>query len=156
MPDVNLSCYYSSFVIQQPTQPQRQSAKNDYSDRLLGKPVVPDHKLMLCPCDSAEEAHFVCAFLNSTLAQFIVKSYALETSVSTHVLNYVRIPKFDAKNRLHVQLAEISVACHAAAPYASETELAKLEKAVNETAAAIWEISDVELRDIESRLADLQ
>jgi Eco57I restriction-modification methylase len=126
-------------------------AEND-----LGKPVVPDHKLMLCPCDSAEEAHFVCAFLNSTLAQFIVKSYALETSVSTHVLNYVRIPKFDAKNKQHVRLAENSVACHAAAPCASETDLTKLEKAVNETAAAIWEISDVELRDIESSLADLQ
>jgi hypothetical protein len=38
MPDVNLSCYYSSFVIQQPTQPQRQSAKNDYSDRLSDTP----------------------------------------------------------------------------------------------------------------------
>ena len=66
------------------------------------------------------------------------------------------IPKFDAKNKQHVQLAENSVACHAAAPSASETELAKLEKAVNETAAAIWDISDVELRDIESSLADLQ
>jgi methylase of polypeptide subunit release factors len=122
----------------------------------IGKIVIPDHKLMLCSCDSAEEAHFVCAFLNSTLAQFIVKSYALETSVSTHVLNYVRIPKFDAKNKQHVRLAENSVACHAVAPSASETDLAKLEKAVNETAAAIWEISDVELRDIESSLADLQ
>jgi hypothetical protein len=126
-------------------------AEND-----LNKPVIPDHKLMLCPCENAKEAHFVCAFLNSSLAQFIVKSYALETSVSTHVLNYVRIPKFDSKNKLHAKLAESSVACHAAAPSASETDLAKLEKVVNETAAAIWDISDVELRDIESSLADLQ
>src|SRR5205823_4617425 len=76
--------------------------------------VVPDHKLMLCPCESGEEAHYVCALLNSSPAQFIVKSYALETSISTHVLNYVRIPKFDAKDKLHVRLADSSVACQAA------------------------------------------
>jgi len=122
----------------------------------VGNIVIPDHKLMLCPCESAQEAHYVCAFLNSSLAQFIVKSYALETSVSTHVLNYVRIPKFEPRNKMHVRLSENSVACHSAAASASETDLAKLEKVVNLTAAGIWDINANELRDIEFSLADLQ
>ena len=122
----------------------------------IGNIVVPDHKLMLCPCDSAEEAHYVCALLNSSLAQFIVKSYALETSVSTHVLNYVRIPKFNPKDKVHVRLAESSAASHGNVGSASDEKMAALETANDELAAQLWNLSAAELKDIKFSLADLQ
>jgi hypothetical protein len=120
-----------------------------------GRSIVPDHKIMLCPCETIDEAHFVCSLLNSSPAQFIVKGYALETSISTHVLNYVRIPKFDPKNKLHVHLAESSAACHTAAASADEDRLATLESANDQLAAELWELSAVELNDIRNSLADL-
>lgn len=122
----------------------------------VGKIVVPDHKLMLCACENAEEAHHVCALLNSSPAQFIVKSYAIETSISTHVLNYVRIPKFNPKDKLHVRLAESSAACHAAAASASDSDLSALEAANDELVAQLWNLSAAELKDIQSSLADLR
>jgi hypothetical protein len=122
----------------------------------VGKIVVPDHKLMLCGCESAEEAHHVCALLNSNPAQFIVKSYAIETSVSTHVLNYVRIPKFNPKDKIHVSLAASSAACHAAVGSASDEKMAALETANDELAAQLWNLSTPELKDIKSSLTDLQ
>jgi len=115
--------------------------------------VVPDHKLMLCACDSSAEAHFVCALLNSAPAQFIVKSYALQTSISVHVLNYVSIPKFEAKQKLHIRLAESSEACHSAT--AAGSDLEPLEITNDALAAELWELSDAELKDIEDSLADL-
>jgi SAM-dependent methyltransferase len=124
-----------------------------------GERIVPDNSVVFVSLESREEAHYVCAFLNSSIAEFLIRSFSIPgngTWASPHILTKIRIPKFDAKNKLHVQLAENSVACHAAAPSASETDLARLETAVNETAAAIWEISATELRDIESSLADLQ
>ena len=122
----------------------------------VGKTVVPDHKLMLCACESAEEAHHVCALLNSSPAQFIVKSYAIETSISTHVLNYVRIPKFNPKDKVHARLAESSAACHAAVGSASDEKMAALETANDELAAQLWNLSAPELKDIKFSLADLQ
>ena len=130
-----------------------------YSAVVEGERIVPDNSVVFVSLESREEAHYVCAFLNSSIAEFLIRSFSVPgngTWASPHILTKIRIPKFDAKNKLHVRIAENSVACHAAAPSASEVNLAKLEKAVNETAAAIWEISDVELRDIESSLADLQ
>ena len=122
----------------------------------VGNVVIPDHKLMLCPCDTAAEAHYVCALLNSSPAQFIVKSYAIETSISTHVLDHVRIPKFDPNEKLHVGLAESSATCHTAAPSATDAELTALETANDELAARLWNLSAVELKDIRESLRDLQ
>ncbi|MEM4601838.1 MAG: hypothetical protein QW808_02950 [Desulfurococcaceae archaeon] len=65
-------------------------------DEYLGRTVViPDHKLMLIPCSKEEEAHFICAILNSCVTRLIAKSYIVETQISTHIVEYVKIPKFD-------------------------------------------------------------
>src|SRR5206468_2962557 len=49
------------------------------------KVVVPDHKLMSVSFDDEEEAHYVCAVLNSSISTLVVKSYTIQTSTSTHV-----------------------------------------------------------------------
>jgi hypothetical protein len=124
-----------------------------------GERVVPDNSVVFVSLESREEAHYVCALLNSSIAEFLIRSFSVPgngTWASPHILTKIRIPKFDAKNKQHVRLSENSVACHAAAPSASETDIAQLETTVNETAAAIWDISAIELRAIESSLADLQ
>ena len=70
--------------------------------------IIPDHKLFLIPCSSMEEADFVSGFLNSEVANFIVASYVVTTGISTHILQRVPMPRFDASNPLHVRLSEVS------------------------------------------------
>ena len=131
------------------------------SSKVAGKNkvIIPDHKLMFVPLKDEKEAQYVCAALNSSPSVLIVKSYGIETQTSTHVLEYVRLPNFDAKDKLHNRLAELSKKAHEQAVL--ETNVAKeklqsLEIEIDETAAALWDISDIELRDIQSSLADLK
>ncbi len=123
------------------------------------KVVIPDHKLMFVPLRDNQEAHYVCALLNSAVSTFVVKSYAIETQTSTHVLEHVRLPQFDAKDKRHQRLAELSDEAHALTAEATDAarkRLATLENEIDETAAAVWGISDDELGDIRFSLADLK
>ena len=78
------------------------------SDERLGKVVIPDHKLMYVPLASQQEADYLCAVLNSSTAQLIAKSYSIETSTSTHILQNIAVPKFDRSNEIHGQLVDLS------------------------------------------------
>jgi hypothetical protein len=123
------------------------------------KVIIPDHKLMFVPSRDKEEAHFVCAMLNSATAVLIVKSYGIETQTSTHVLEYVRLPQFDATNKQHQRLGELSVQAHLLAAEATEHSQKRLEKVeaeIDETAAGVWEINGAELREIQWSLTDLR
>jgi len=97
-----------------------------------GRVVVPDHKLILAPFDSATEAHFLCSCLNSSPAQFIVKSYSIETSISTHVLSYVAIPKYDPANELHNRLGSLSKKAHTAAAKGDQDTVARIEAKIDQ------------------------
>ena len=118
------------------------------------KVVTFDHTLVGVSCHSDQEAHFVCALLNSTPANFVVRGY-VTLHPSPSILKYIRIPQFDAKEKLHVQLAESSKACHAATATGNDSALESLKAANNSLAAKLWELSDAELKDIEDSLADL-
>jgi methylase of polypeptide subunit release factors len=122
------------------------------------KVIIPDHKLMFVPLDNELEAHYVCAAINSSPSVLIVKSYAIETQTSTHVLENVRLPKFDAKNKLHHRLAELSENAHAIAAESEpdEKRLEAIEIEIDKTAAELWDITATELGDIQSSLADLR
>jgi hypothetical protein len=123
--------------------------------RRKGKVVVPDHTLIAVDCESHEEAHFVCALLNSSPANFIVRGY-VALHPSPHIMNYIGIPKFNPKDKVHLRLAESSAACHAAVGSSSDEEMAALETANDELAAQLWNLSAAELKDIKFSLADLQ
>jgi hypothetical protein len=77
---------------------------------------IADAKLVVVACESAPEAHFVAAMLNSTPAGEFVASYALRVQRSTHVLRHLRVPRFDVGDERHVELARIAAECvrHAA------------------------------------------
>ena len=120
------------------------------------KPIVPDHKLMLVPCSSPEESHFVCAVLSGCVAAYIVASYAVQTSTTTHVLNYVPVPKFDRKNALHIQLANASKQAHAAAGREDRAAVKECEAQIDDLAAELWGLSKAESKDIQDSLEDLK
>jgi hypothetical protein len=84
------------------------------------KTVVPDHKLFVIPCESSEEADFVCGVFNSAIASYIILSYAIATGISTHVLERIPIPRFDVENKLHQAVVQATEACSQAVQNGSD------------------------------------
>jgi len=120
-----------------------------------GKPVVPDHKLMLVDCASEDEAHFVCASLNSSIGQMVAVSYAVEIQMDPHILEHTRIPRFDPNNPVHLRLAELSMQAHEAAKVGDEMRLREIEAEIDLWAAKLWNLSDSELLEIQQSLREL-
>jgi methylase of polypeptide subunit release factors len=106
-----------------------------------GKTIVPDHKLMCLPLGEKTEAHYVCALLNSTVVRYIVKSYAIDISISTHLLDYINIPKFERTNRNHMKLAQLSCEAHQRVETDDRSGISELESQIDGCAAKIWSIS---------------
>ena len=127
------------------------------------RPVVPDHKLVLCPCMAEGEAHFICAMLNSAPARFVVNSYSIETQFSTHVFDYVRVPKYNPANPTHIALADLSQQAHAATAAgdpstglrAGAARVQQIEAEIDRLAAGLWGLTDAELKEIQESLAEL-
>ena len=117
--------------------------------------AVPDHTLVYISCQSEEEAHFVCALMNSSPANFIVRGY-VALHPSPHIMKYICVPKFNPNDKVHMRLSESSAACHAAVGSSSDEKMAALETANDELAAQLWNLSAAELKDIKFSLADLQ
>jgi hypothetical protein len=122
---------------------------------LQEKVVVPDHKLMLIPCQDRDEAHYLCATLNSSPAQFIVISYAITISMDTHILERVRVPRYDAGNTVHRQLAALSQQAHAATAAGEAARVQEIEAEIDRLAAQLWGLTAEELKEIQKSLEEL-
>jgi hypothetical protein len=123
-----------------------------------GKPIVPQETVTLVECSSANEAHYICALVNSSPFQFAAISYSQEggkSMGSMHILEHIRIPRFDRKNPVHLRLAELSKQAHEAAKVGDEMRLREIEAEIDRQAAKLWGLSDDELRDIQQSLAEL-
>jgi len=124
------------------------------SSYLEDKVVVPDHTLILIPCESADEAHFVCATLNSAPSRLVVQAY-VALHPSPHVLQHIAVPQFDAGNPIHTRLAALSQQAHQLAATGDEASLAEVEAQVDEAVAKLWGITDRELKEIRRSLVEL-
>jgi SAM-dependent methyltransferase len=131
----------------------------------LGQKVtIPDAKLMLVAVESEREAHYLCGVLNSVISRLIVNSYVVGTQISTHILQHIAVPQFNAENPIHTRLAALSQQAHqlaaAQTSEVSETSevsrrLVEVEAQVDEAAAELWGITDRELREIRRSLEEL-
>jgi hypothetical protein len=118
------------------------------------KVVTFDHTLVGVSCTSEQEAHFICALLNSAPANFVVRSY-ITLHPSPAILKYIRIGKFDPKDKAHRALAANSKALHEATAAGDEEKSGALETENLELAAAYWGLEKVEVTDIKASLEEL-
>lgn len=125
------------------------------STKVKNRVLVPDHTVVFIPLKDREEAHYCCALLNSSIGGLIVASY-VTLHPSPHVLEHVRLPQFDATDKRHQRLAELSSEAHELATAAAQPRLEKVEAEIDDQAAAVWAITTSELRDIQSSLTDLR
>jgi hypothetical protein len=119
------------------------------------RPVVPDHKLMMVAAASRAEAHYLCAALNSAPSCLAVSAYAIQIQMDTHILENVAVPRFDAQNRNHQRLAELSEAAHRAAAKGDSAEVRRIEEEIDRVAARLWDLSDDDLAEIKRSLEEM-
>ncbi|MEM4091324.1 MAG: hypothetical protein QXQ46_11410, partial [Thermoplasmatales archaeon] len=127
---------------------------NPIDDDFLGKKIsIPNVKLMFVPTDVEDEAHYICAFLNTSIARLIAASYIIETGISTHVLQHIYIPKFDKENSDHLKLSGLSKEAHQLTRQGKTDKLGGVEEEIDRTVARLYGLTDDELGEIKKALA---
>jgi hypothetical protein len=133
-----------------------------------GKPVIPDDGIILVEAETPEEAYYIAGILNSIVARSIIASYTYELRQETHIIDVIRIPKFNPNNELHRRIAELSRRAHelARCVYASskpsycaginvEDELRKVEDELDLAVARLYGVSEGELKEFRRLMAIL-
>jgi methylase of polypeptide subunit release factors len=112
-----------------------------------GKICIPDHRLIAVECQGPGEAFYVAGVLNSVSCRLFTRAYMIETQLSTHVLENIKVPRFSASDKAHKRISELSLNAHKKREKNEPVE--NLEEEINKLAAGLWSISEDELDDIE-------
>jgi hypothetical protein len=116
-----------------------------YVDPWLGpRPVVPQETCVLIAVESSDEAHYLCALLNSALVHEIATSHNVRGGKSfgtPSMLDFLRIARFDAARVAHRKLAAASREAHAMAEKTSD--LLAIQTTIDVLAAEIGRASSV-------------
>jgi hypothetical protein len=106
------------------------------------RPVVPQETCALVAADSADEAHYLCAILNSSLIEFLVESHNVRGGKgfgSPGMFEYLRIARYDPNHTIHRALAAASKTAHGLAAAGGNT--AAIESEINAWVSELWETS---------------
>ena len=130
----------------------------EYNNELfLNSIVVPIETVVLVPFTNSNEAHYFCSVINSEICRFIISSYSNKGTGSfgsPHILENVKIPKFDSLNCTHTDLAKLSKLCHEKTT--AGIPVADLEEQIDELAAELWGLTKEELSDINESLEEMR
>jgi len=119
------------------------------------KTVIPGGKLILIDFTEEDEAHYVCALLNSKIADYIVSSYAVSTQISTSILKRIPIKKYNPASETCHKLAQLSRKSHEATTHDQKEAVSGYEEEIDSLAAGLWGLSDREFEAIRASLADI-
>jgi hypothetical protein len=124
-------------------------------DKNIGKkPLIPQETISFIPLENENEAHYLCAILNSTEVNALVKSFSQlggKSFATPSILDQVKIPKFDIENVMHARLAELSKKAHEYAEKGDKEALTKVENEIDELVAELYGISKTELRKLKEQ-----
>jgi hypothetical protein len=137
-------------------------------DEWIGvRPPIHKNTVMFVSFENRQEAHFLCAVLNTSIVTFVARAYSVKGGKSfgsANLSQFIAVPQFDAENPIHTRLAALSQQAHqlaaAQTSEVSETSevsrrLAEVEAQVDEAAAELWGITDRELKEIRRSLEEL-
>jgi hypothetical protein len=113
------------------------------------RPVVPQETCVLVVADTAEEAHYLCAVLNSVVAGFLVSAHSVTGGKgfgTPSILEFLNIRRFDAANPRHRLLAALSRRAHQAAACGRSCQ--DIQQRIDVEAAALWGLSPQQCRRI--------
>jgi hypothetical protein len=109
------------------------------------KSIVPFKTTSFFPTDNEDEAHYLCAIINSLSVREFIKSFSSSGRGfgAPSVMNHVGIPKFDAKKELHQKLAKISKSLHELKARGHDEQISELEKENDKMVKELFAIKDV-------------
>jgi len=132
------------------------------NDPNLGEKIpIPDYTCIFIPFENESEAYYVCGILNSCISQ-LVTSY-LHLHPDPHVLEHLKIPKYNQSIQSHKKISELSKKAHEIAKEIYErkreelkSELEKIEDEIDKLVAQLYGITDEELNEIKKCLRILK
>lgn len=112
--------------------------------------LIPDYTCVYIPLNNEDEAHYVCAILNSCVSQMITSYIHLHPD--PHVLENVRIEKYDKSNKLHKSISNLSRIAHRLAMQNNDAKLAVVERRIDIIVGKLYGFSSTEIRDLRKNL----
>jgi methylase of polypeptide subunit release factors len=109
---------------------------NRDDEHVGNKPLIPSHKLMVVPLQNKDEAHYLCALLNTSVVRLVVDGYAVDVQIGTHITKNVYIPDFDPENETHQALAEQSKMAH------KDSNKESYRAEIDRLSGEVWDISE--------------
>lgn len=118
------------------------------------KVPIPEHVLAFISTSSEEEAHYICAILNSSITNLVLQSIAKggKNFATPEFINNIKIERYDPSNPIHKNLVELSKKAHSLACQDRLDELRKVEDEIDKTVAKLYGITDMELKEIQKGL----
>jgi len=112
------------------------SIKTDFGTKTL----VSTDTTAFFAVDNKEEAHYLCAILNSEIVNDFIKSFssAGRGFGAPSVMNTFAIPRFNTSNKAHRKLAELSEEAHELVKRGKSIE--DVEKQLNTAVKKLWNI----------------
>ncbi len=113
--------------------------------------TIPAHTIVLIPCKDCNEANYICALLNSSPCRLAVHAYIV-LHPDPHILDHIRIPRYDPNNPVHRELADLSRHAHIIVARGDTARLKQIEKKIDELAAQVWGLTEPEMDAIRHSL----
>jgi len=124
-------------------------------DEYLGeKLVLPENVLAFIPTDDEDEAHYICAIMNSSITDMVLRAIAGGTkSFGTPKIieDTIRIPKFDNNNEIHRKISELSNEAHKLAR--DGKDVSSIEEETDGLVAELYGISKEEMEKVKRTIS---
>ncbi len=129
------------------------------------KDVIPTDTTSLIPFKNEEEAHYVCAILNSSAVRFCERSYssAGRGFGAPSIVKHFGIPEYEKSNESHRKVSELSKKAHGLAKRYYEgkdlqtrEELKEVEEEIDTMVAGLYGITDEELEEVKKTVRVLK
>jgi hypothetical protein len=125
---------------------------------LLGRrTAIPQETCVLIAVDTADEAHYICAVLNSALVGFLVGAHSVGGGKgfgTPSILDYIKLKRYNPQERRHHELAGLGRSARAAtaeraiAGNDAAAELDEIQHAIDRSVADLWGLSEKEGKEI--------
>ena len=111
------------------------------------KSVLPQETITFVPVENRDEAHYLCAMLNSNPIGYALAAYSQvggKGFAAPHVMRYLKIPEYDRSNELHAVLSDLSILAHSSMSALGEIKDDELQAKIDETASSVLGLSATE------------
>ncbi|MFW9890232.1 MAG: hypothetical protein ACFFER_18770, partial [Candidatus Thorarchaeota archaeon] len=115
-------------------------------DPYLGRKIpMLEHSAMYLETASWEEAHFVCALLNSTPSQVTINCFK-GMGAYGNISRLISIPRFNVEDSTHLLLSDLSREAHRRTR--AGKSVASIEAAIDKYAIEVWDLDEPEMEGI--------